>query len=294
MANFLQKVKTVTLNPAMLILYIKWFLNKRLGLDPKLKILNFGHIGHIRHFSEFIFVKDNIDEMKYGGKIALIRHVLSKADKGAVFDIGANVGVYSIAMAGIDKGNVVYAFEPTPSTLLILRKNLVDNRLKDVIIEPLAVSNICGSIKFLDGLDSPCQNKIQISQNKHFEDSTGLIEVETVTLDRYCSDRGIGYIKFLKIDIEGAELHALYGAKDLLSTKRIGALLIEVIPLAIENMGLKIESLFDYMHSKGYNFFAVECDGMIGKELLLSDIKKIEQEDVIILSPTLKAKFMKP
>ena len=123
------------------------------------------------------------------------------------FDIGANVGLYTLLFSRHAKS--VYAFEPLPRNVLYLAKNLAFNSIKNVKIIPYAVSNINEPFFFKEGLNH--------STGKL--DNNGNIRILTISLDMFVSKTKI-YPKLMKIDVEGAELYVLKGAKYLLSNKK--------------------------------------------------------------------------
>ncbi|MEH2242833.1 FkbM family methyltransferase [Nostoc sp.] len=181
MRNFFKNTKTILSNQEIATLYSKWSLQKFIGLDPKIKIPSGGLLGHFRHFSEFYYVNNSINNMTLKREQKLAQSLIQ--DGGCAFDIGANVGVFSIMMALSCHNTNIHAFEPIPSTFSILQSNIQDNHLENNIIQnKLAASNVCGYINFTDRLDSPCQNKIQISENYHF----GNFLSDCITIDVYC------------------------------------------------------------------------------------------------------------
>lgn len=63
-----------------------------------------------------------------------------------VIDIGANIGYYTILAAQIvGETGKVYAFEPEPKNLTLLKKNVEHNNLTNVVLANKAVSNANGS-----------------------------------------------------------------------------------------------------------------------------------------------------
>jgi hypothetical protein len=55
----------------------------------------------------------------------------------------------------------------------------------------------------------------------------GTIEVEIVTLDRICAERGYAYVDFVKVDTEGNDFNVIVGARGLLDKQAIGILQFE-------------------------------------------------------------------
>jgi hypothetical protein len=68
---------------------------------------------------------------------------------GIVFDIGANVGLYSLLFSKYSKQ--VYAFEPLPRNLKYLYEGIKNNNRSNVIIIPCAVSDRHEFLKFSEG-----------------------------------------------------------------------------------------------------------------------------------------------
>jgi FkbM family methyltransferase len=128
-------------------------------------------------------------------------------------DIGANVGIYSIL--GAERGACVIAVEPDPETARRLRANAELNSYRIEILE-CAVADRGGTELFTVGLD--CLN--------HFADpgSSATREVPVRTLDDIVGDRRVCGVK---IDVEGAELRVLEGARCALSEQRIDLLQVE-------------------------------------------------------------------
>ncbi len=122
-----------------------------------------------------------------------------------VYDLGANSGFYTILASVLvgDFGKVV-AFEPHPRNLSYLGEHLRSNHIQNTIVIDAAVSDCTGFIQFNgDGFIG------------HISDQ-GELQVKTISLDELIDTNQIPPPNFLKIDIEGAEMLALCGAKSML------------------------------------------------------------------------------
>ncbi len=124
-----------------------------------------------------------------------------------VYDIGANVGYYSLLAAALvgDEG-LVYAFEPLPRNVDFLRRHVALNHFKQVEIIEAAVSDRTGQASFDLGASSAMG---------HISDS-GEIDVRMVSLDDLLNAGEIRPPDYMKVDVEGAEYQALKGARKLL------------------------------------------------------------------------------
>jgi FkbM family methyltransferase len=137
-------------------------------------------------------------------KQTLLQQELSAGE--VVYDIGANVGFYSLLASVLvgDTGHV-YSFEPSPENLSELRRHLTMNSVNNCTVVGAAVSSADGEAIF-DPSDDRCTGRLNPS---------GSIRVRTVTLDGLISRKEIRPPNLMKIDIEGAELECLLGAKSV-------------------------------------------------------------------------------
>jgi FkbM family methyltransferase len=131
-------------------------------------------------------------------------------------DVGANVGVYALQFArwSAPTGRVV-AFEPNPGARSILRKHIQMNNLTErVKIAPVAVGASSGeAILYAAGADGMSRLG---APNQAIAESVRRITVPVVTLDEYCEAEGLNSPDWLFIDIEGFEVAALSGARQLI------------------------------------------------------------------------------
>lgn len=130
-------------------------------------------------------------------------NALNIPDNSVYLDIGANVGLHSILYSKTAKE--VHAFEPLRKNLEYFQKMVSINKIKNIKILPCAVLDFEGLAKFEEG-DSSATGKI--SRN-------GKIEVNVITLDKYIKRSKISP-DIMKIDVEGAEVSVLKGARNLI------------------------------------------------------------------------------
>jgi len=140
--------------------------------------------------------------------------VASKVNKGdVILDIGAFYGQYSILFSKLvgDIG-VVYAFEPSPRTLAILRNNTGQNGLDNITTIGLCLSNIVGSMTLRTfGHSSDRNTIIKESIDLPFKEIT----VSATTVDDFCKENSV-QPNGIKVDVEGAEGLVIEGAENVL------------------------------------------------------------------------------
>jgi len=126
-----------------------------------------------------------------------------------VLDVGANIGWHSIRWASQCKDAIVYAFEPSPSTIQILRKNVHKNRLEErVFVVEKAVSDIEGKSNFFECSD----NAFSSLKNTKRMAIDNVISVPITTIDNFVQEFKLKNISLIKIDVEGYETEVIKGA----------------------------------------------------------------------------------
>ena len=138
--------------------------------------------------------------------------------EGIFVDVGAHIGKYSIRIARQlgPKGKVI-AIEPEPYNFSILEKNVKLNGLKNVYLQNIACSSADGQSFFY--IDSKATTLHSIYKNKYISGDRKII-TKTHSLDSLISKLKFEKVDLIKIDVEGAELSVLKGAKDLLQSCR--------------------------------------------------------------------------
>jgi FkbM family methyltransferase len=142
------------------------------------------------------------------------------ADAQVVFDVGANVGQSAKTYRRLYPHAEIWSFEPFPVTYEHLCRSLADDRFHPVA---LALSDQASKAKLNIGAVS-----ITNSLLRRQTDTGNAIEVQTDTLDNFCSQHGISNIDILKVDVEGAEDRVFKGAKEMLSRRAIRSVFVEV------------------------------------------------------------------
>lgn len=162
-------------------------------------------------------------------------------------DGGANIGMYTLlAAARVGREGRIDAFEPSPIAAERLRRNIDHNRLASAHVHEAALGDTAGTARFLVGWD--------VSDRIAGASDTGRdresISVPVVRLDdalpptrRYA---------MAKLDLEGAELHCLWGAERRLRAADPPLWQLEVTPHLLEKQGTSARELLDFLAAAGY------------------------------------------
>jgi len=165
--------------------------------------------------------------------------ILNNLESGDIFvDIGANIGYYTILAArliGID--GKVFAIEPVPQTLKVLRFNIKLNGLRNVMVFDKAGWRARAKLKL----------KIPMSEfgsASYFRRGSLEVNVDAIPLDEVLNCTNRLEIKLIKIDVEGAEYEVLKGLTETLKcTKSI-----------VLELSRKTEACLRLLQAHGFNF----------------------------------------
>ncbi|MEM8533473.1 MAG: FkbM family methyltransferase [Chloroflexota bacterium] len=119
-----------------------------------------------------------------------------------IIDIGAGLGDFAIHAARQNPRGMVFAYEPSPDSFALLRKNIHLNNTRNVVAFPQAVNGHMQELQLEVGSGVPVMYST-VSHN-HTPDSQ-VLQVHATTLDMLFVDLCLEYCDLLKVDCEGAE-----------------------------------------------------------------------------------------
>lgn len=154
--------------------------------------------------------------------VSLLRLAKEEVEEhSAVWDIGANIGIFTFAAASIARTGSVLAIEPDIWLAQVIKRsaNLSCNKLLNVNVLPVAISNSNGAATFLIAQRGRASNALERAGGR--SQMGGVRErasVPTLTLDTLLNH--FPAPDLIKIDVEGAEVSILQGATQLLKNIR--------------------------------------------------------------------------
>ena len=190
--------------------------------------------------------------------MSFLFHYISKED--TFFDIGANVGVYTVLAKEAKK---IVSFEPSDDTFEILSKNVKINEMDNVLLEKKGCSDSTGKVFFTTSLDST--NHI-VESNDTKEDITS---IDVVSLDEYVSVNGC-IPTIVKIDTEGTEEKIISGAVELLKDTRLNVVIMEIF-------GNKIYT--DLLKKHGFELYSYNPEH---RQLIKRDTEEVGDNGIYI------------
>lgn len=192
--------------------------------------------------AEKILEKDHEEE--------LLEMFLDEINPGdTVFDIGANIGLYTLPAALKLRGTgSVYAFEPIPLWFQRLRENMQLNRIRsmsNVFTFNVGLSDkdeICDLL--MKGVQGSGMGSINTNYpNQMDKDKTMVTPVQLFRGDDFLLEKRIPGPNIVKIDVEGAELAVLQGLEKSLQYSWCRFILCEVHPPLMTDPHLEVQNL---------------------------------------------------
>jgi FkbM family methyltransferase len=149
-----------------------------------------------------------------------------------IFDVGSNVGSTAEYFAGkVGPSGFVHCFEPGAYAFRKLQERMKAFTASAARLNNVAVGERTGTSEFHVYPESHSSwNSLQRRPLEKYGIEIKPVEVVSVpmtTLDFYCANNSVGHIDLLKLDLEGCELQALRGAKEMFFQRRVKKCLLE-------------------------------------------------------------------
>ncbi|MGH9968412.1 MAG: amino acid adenylation domain-containing protein [Pyrinomonadaceae bacterium] len=256
--------------------------------------------------NETDFLYDEMFEVQ-----AYFKHGISICDGDCVFDVGANIGLFSLAVHLRAKNTKIYAFEPSPSVFDLLETNLqvysVNARLYRAGLSrdgrPMTLT-FYPKFSFLSGIYANLDDDKEVVRSfirKHGEngeedlDSEVLeelledrfesrqIEVGMMTLSDVMRENNVKCIDLLKINVEKSEMDVLAGIEEEDWPK------IRQIAMEVHDIDGRLKEIVELLERRGYEV-AVEQDWRLEEStrtnFYLYARRGVEDRDLERASPT--------
>lgn len=207
--------------------------------DPNIKMICPRSDNRIAPIEAFNFGAFEFKEIRAVSKIVDL--LGGRATK--IFDVGANAGFYSLALARYFNGITGVAFEPVPLTYSYLKRNFEINEVRGINALNIGLSDAPGQLSFAVAEDHSGASFIA---TKADEINSQLVKCDVTTIDDFVAQSGI-FPDFIKCDVEGAELLVFKGARNLLTNKK---------PVVFTEMLRKWAKKFDYHPNDIIRYFS--------------------------------------
>ena len=190
-------------------------------------------------------------------------------DNFTIFDVGANIGWYSIGLSKFRKNIEVFAFEPIPNTYRDLERNVILNKTKNIHIFNYGLSDKNDDLPFY--YYPECSANASSALMKE-SDNLQIIKCKVMTLDKFVKDNKIKKIDFIKCDVEGGEFFVFKGGERSIE-KFKPIIFSEMLRKWSAKFGYHPNKIIKLLKEKGYLCFIVSNNK-------LKEIKKITENTI--------------
>jgi FkbM family methyltransferase len=207
----------------------------------------------------------NGGDFRTSGENFAIKYIKSKLisqnKEVVVFDVGANIGDYSINLLEAFKNETfkIYSFEPSKHTYNELLKKV--HNYKNIISFNFGFGETNETLKLFSNASLSHLASVYKRNLDHIGiNMLALEEIKIKKIDDFCEENNIQKINFLKLDVEGHEYKCLLGAKKMIGNKKIDF-------IQFEFGGTNIDSgtyFRDFWHllKDNYNFYRIVKNGL--------------------------------
>jgi FkbM family methyltransferase len=182
---------------------------------------------------------------------------IALGDKPVIFDVGGNIGLFSIYAAMIFPRPEIHCFEADPTTFDVLRRNVETYVRTKITVHNVALSDNYGTTRMVVDLTNPnrCTNTIEQGMLLADTSTSSTTSIKKDRLSDYFAE--VEKVDFLKIDIEGSEFPVLRDLYQTGSLKKVRSLTMEVHRHVYENGGDTSNQLSEFLQQleeEGFTF----------------------------------------
>ena len=193
-----------------------------------------------------------------------------------MIDVGANVGIYSLASAYIG-AKKIYAIEPGPVYSKLISNISINHLQKVISAYKVGIGSKVENLKYYEDLNNLGNailvnkiSNINIQKTKAIF-SKQFLNVKVLTLDQLFKRINYQHIDLIKIDVEGMEYEVIKGAMKLI--KKNKPIIVSETHKSINSFrkNKNLDRLFSTLYKIGYKSYSWENNKM--KKFFFSDLK---------------------
>ncbi|HEU4834404.1 MAG TPA: amino acid adenylation domain-containing protein, partial [Pyrinomonadaceae bacterium] len=249
------------------------------------------HVTH-QNRNETEFIYDQIYEQRL-----YLKHGIQLRDGDCVFDVGANIGLFTLFVLDNYPRASVFAFEPIPSTFSCLRENVARYRLPAVLY-PCALSNRNGAAQFTFYPKWSASSSLYADVTAEEETLLTYLRNQGEEVARYAgqlvggryqgeqvecrlrrlseviAEESIERIDLLKLDVEKSESDVLEGIEER-DWEKIRQLVVEV-----HDLDGRLERMQQMLEARGYVVEVEQDAGLVGTNIHSLYARRIDVDHV--------------
>lgn len=194
--------------------------------------------------------------------VSVGKHVL--APDSVILDVGACLGFVSTALGQIAHDGRVIAVEANPQLIEGLRATAAGYENLEVV--HLAVGDSAGQSDYHMDANGGAWGYVAVEgQDLQAPATSKVVPVKQTSIDSLCQELALERLDLIKLDVEGSEVHALHGAKEVLDRFEPIAV-VELNPFCLWRYGRTLpQDLTELMSSRWPYLYSVAPGGAVEK-----------------------------
>lgn len=185
---------------------------------------------------------------QYEPNMTRVVHALITKDS-RIWNIGANLGYYAVLSSKLAPNGSVVAFEPHPSNLELLRKNVELNAGRNVTIVDAAVSDRSGELSFFESASNTGDHRIADDGARNAIKVRAIAGAEAI--------EGYGVPDLLVMDVQGAEGSILRSLRPFVASAQ-PSMIFEFWPDGLAQSGSSAEEVEEMLHALEYQVWRID------------------------------------
>jgi FkbM family methyltransferase len=188
-------------------------------------------------------------------------------------DVGANIGLATLALSMLAPKGSVHAFEPVPRTAAHLRANVETNGFCNVVVHEMAVGSAVTELEFFDNPEfsagSLAMDRAAPLLRQHLtstQPADAFIRVPCTTLDQFAQSQGVDRVDLIKIDAEGFDMEVVAGAAEVIARFR-PSVIMEFASYALYMRNMLPQDALARVRSTFDRVFALEAGSGLLREI---------------------------
>jgi len=207
---------------------------------------------HVTPYSLLDFRQYEVGETYFSKSVLKEREVF--------LDVGANLGWYSLVLGKQYHNARIIAFEPVPSTVTKLERNIAFNQLSNIEVQAVDLFNSQDNLDFLFAPDVSGATSLKIAGQTRGDTVIERVQCPTTTRDVFCASHEL-QPSLLKIDVDGAELMVVQGADQVLQGPPV--VLMELLRKWSKSFDYHPNDVFTLMARYGYQAWVFTASGQL-------------------------------
>lgn len=208
--------------------------------------------GYVRKMAQYCstFLKwyENLDyHIASNGELHVLQ-ALKGANLKVIFDVGANVGEWTLAARAANPAAAIHCFEIVDNTRTSLKQQTQHDPA--ITVGDYGLLDACGEIEVKTFVGQSDLATVY-GDYPHLKND-GVVKCKVSTGDHYVREHEVERIDFLKIDVEGAEGGVLRGFERTIVAGRVAVIQFEYGQPNLAS-GMMLRELYGLLMSRGYS-----------------------------------------